>query len=210
MNLSWNEPGYPQLHYDRVRAAKGYALRAIAFTGIMFVILLLGTILGPIPPIAATLSCAIFVMFGLLSGFFSIYDTYYYVQAIPYFQRRLGQIDTFLAGQTIARFLTQLDAIASDQNVPLLSTFGFADDLRGEVLRWHDPKTGLRSLEAILVGLDHSQIPESVRRPLVDDLKKWHHALERAALENVLFCLLLRHESTTSGHEWDVRKGSAF
>lgn len=210
MAPSWDESGFPQLHYDVLKAMQRYAARAIAVTGVPFLSLLLGTIFGPVPPIATAFCAAVFLMFGLVGGLGSLYDTYHYIRIIPYFQRTLGEIDTFLAGRSIARYLAQLDAIAVEQNVQQLSTFGFADDLAGEELHWHDPTLALQSIAAIQNALDCTYVPNSIRKAILDDLKKWQYALERAASEGVQFCLLLRHGNSTSGHEWDIRKGSAF
>ena len=129
MTIGWNENGYPRKHFEELRAARRYAFRAIAITGLPFVLLLFGTVFGPIPPIATAFAAANFLMFGLLGGLGSLIDTYRYVQVIPYFQRSLGGIDTFLAGRAIVRFLNQLDAIAIEQNVLSPSSFEFADDL---------------------------------------------------------------------------------
>ena len=210
MTLDWTVLGYPQRHFDELRAAKRFAIRSITITGIPFALLMAGTTFGPVPPLATAIAAAVFLMFGLLHGLGLIYDTYRFVQIIPYFERRLGDIDTFLAGSTLARVLKQLDTIAAEENVAPLSAFGFSDDLYGEALQWHDPKMGLQSIKAIQQRLMASDVPIAIEEPLRNDLDKWQHALERAALANVHFCILLRHGHSTSGHEWDVRKGSAF
>ncbi len=210
MTIDWTESGYPLKHFDEIRAAKRYAIRAIAITGTTFASLLAGTIFGPVSPLATATAGAVFLMFGLFGGLGSLYDTCHYVQVILYFERSLGEIDTFLAGNTMVRVMKQLDAIATEENVQPLSTFGFADDIRGEDLHWHDPVNGLQSIEAILQRLAESEVPTAILKPLRDDLNKWKHALERAASEIVLFCILVRHGNSTSGQEWDVRKGSAF
>lgn len=210
MSINWQEKGYPQLHSGRFRSAKIYAATVVSVTALLFLLTLGGTLLGPVPPLVTAVVAAVFVAFGLLGGVTCLYDTTRYVQVIPYFQRRLGGIDTFLAGQSIARNLKQLDEIALLQDVPPLSTFGFADDLRGESLIWHDPNKGLQTILAIQEYLRKGDVPQALVESLTLDLEKWQHALERAAAENVLFCILLRHGNTTSGHEWDVRKGSAF
>lgn len=210
MTIDWNSPGYPPRHFDDLQRAKRYAFRGIAITGLLFAVLMAGTIMGPVPALAPAMAAAVFLVFGLWSGLGLLYDTCHHVQVIPYFERRLGEINTFLAGQTMARTMNHLDAVATEQNVQPLSSFGFADDLCGETLQWHDPKIGLQRIEAISRRITDLDIPDTILPPLLDELKKWQHALQRAASENVLFCVLLRHGMTTSGHEWDVRKGSAF
>lgn len=210
MTINWIDTGYPLRHGEDLRAAKLYAMRAFLSTGSLFALLMAGTVFGSVPPFLTAISAAIFLMFGVLNGLGSLYDTYRYVKVVLYFERKLGHIDTFLAGHTMARVLSQLDAIAIEQEVRPLSTFGFADDLRGESLQWHDSEEGLLTIAAIIRRIADLDIPETILRPLLDDLTKWHAALERVASEGVSFCILLRHGNSTSGHEWDVRKGSAF
>ena len=142
MTLDWTVLGYPQRHFDELRAAKRFAIRSITITGIPFALLMAGTTFGPVPPLATAIAAAVFLMFGLLHGLGLVYDTYRYVRIIPYFERRLGDIDTFLAGNALVRVMKQLDTIATEENVAPLSAFGFADDLYDEVLLWHDPKKG--------------------------------------------------------------------
>ncbi len=127
---------------------------------------------------------------------------------MPYFQRRVGGIDTFLAGRSLARTLAQLDTVASDLRVSPLSSFGFNDDLRNEPLRWHPPQEGLGTVTTLLHHL--TEHPAAAAEPIVEDLRKWQSALEKAVAADIPFCVLLLHGNTTSGHEWDVRKGSAF
>lgn len=206
----WTESGYPVRHADAVRSAYRSACIAILVTGVPFLVLFLGTLWGDLPALLTAVSGALFLMIGLVGGIGAIRDTHRHIRVIPYFRRRLGEIDTFLAGRSMARYLQHLDAIASEQSVAGLSTFGFADDLRGEQVQWHDPRDGLRSIEAILKGLEQTDLTEPIRTPLLDDLGKWRQALQRAVAEDVPFAILLRHGDVTSGHEWDVRAGSAF
>ncbi len=210
MEIDWGENGYPTLHYERIRSARKYSLVAFGVTGCLFLCGLGGSVFGFFPPLLAAFFGALFILFGLIGAFVSIYDTTRYVQIIPYFQRQLGGIDTFFAGRTMVCFLKQLDRIAEKQNSKPISSFGFADDLLGEELVWHDPKIGLQTIYAIQSVMQQSNIPDAIGRPLLSDLTKWQHALERAASEQVSFCVLLRHGDSTSGHEWDVRQGSAF
>lgn len=210
MNIDWGETGYPKIHYERIQRVKRNSFVITGVTGLLFLIGIVGSVLGTFPPLIAAVLGALFILFGLIGSFGSIYDTERYVQIIPYFQRHLGGIDTFLAGQTLVRYLNQLDCIAANQCVHPISSFGFADDLLGEQVVWHEPMDGLQSIGAIQSALNQSNIPDTIKSALHSDLAKWQHALEHAAAEHVLFCVLLRHGNTTSAHEWDVRQGSAF
>ncbi|XZE17450.1 hypothetical protein SH449x_002701 [Pirellulaceae bacterium SH449] len=210
MDIDWDQNGYPSLHYERLCSARMYSIVAAGVTGCLFLCGITGAVFGYFPPLAAAVLGAVFLFFGLFVPVASVYDTKHYVQVIPYFQRRIGGIDTFLAGHTMVRYLEQLDLIAKEQNVKPISSFGFGDDLLGDEVVWHDPTIGLKSICAIQSVLKQSSIPDAIEKPLQSDLAKWQHALELAAAEHVSFCVLLQHGDSTSGHEWDVRRGSAF
>jgi hypothetical protein len=208
MEINWDEAGYPTLHYERIRSARRRSVVAFGITGFLCLLGLLGAIFSYVPPLVAAFLAAIFVLFGLISAIASFFDNY--VQIIPYFQRPLRGIDTFLAGHTLVLFLNQLDRIAEQQNVRTISSFGFADDLQGEQVIWHEPHVGLQTILAIQNAVRQLNVPQATARLLIADLSKWQQALERACAEQVLFSVLLRHGNSTSGHEWDVRQGSAF
>ena len=136
MNVDWRETGLPSQYYEAVRHARRYALNAIGLTGTTFVLLF------------------------LIGGIGGRYETFRYVRIMPYFQRSLGEIDTFLNGKALVRSLKQLDAVAIEQGVQPLSAFGFNDDLRGETLVWYAPEDGLKTIETLLNELKRSQIPD--------------------------------------------------
>src|SRR2546423_1512443 len=64
---------------------------------------------------------------------------------VPYFRRRVGLrgLMPFKGGEALARNCRSLDELASRLGVEPLSSFGFADDRRGETLQWHDAEAGL-------------------------------------------------------------------
>ena len=127
---------------------------------------------------------------------------------LPYFERKVGAIDTFCHGQALARSMLPLDDLADSLGVPPLSSFGWSDDLAGEPLIWHAPAAGLATVSALLRSLrDANPAPDP---HLISDLTRLSHALARAAEAEIRFCLLLRHGDSTSGHEWDVREGTCF
>ncbi|MGN6546791.1 MAG: hypothetical protein ACTHK7_17175 [Aureliella sp.] len=210
MNPSLDQPGYPERHHDVVRKAWRRARRALLFTGVPFVLLLAGTLLDVVHPAVTTVSAILFLWLGVIGVASSLDDVHRHAQVMPYFQRPVGDIDTFLAGKTLIRYLNQLDAAAEQLGVAPLSSFGFNDDLRGEQLHWHSPSQGLATVNALLQWLETANAPASVAALLRADLAKWRHALARAEAQSTPFCLLLRHCNATSGHEWEVRQGSAF
>jgi hypothetical protein len=210
VHINWSEPGYPPRHHDAVRSATAYAVRAIALTVCVFCVLLLGTVFASVPPVLAALAGAVFLLFGLLGGIGGLYDTRRFVRVIPYFQRKVGGICTFAAGQSLARCLRQLDAVAAELQVTPLSAFGFHDDLRGESLTWHAPDEGLHTVTTLLSELQVLAEQEGIPAGVLRDLRAWKHALERATAQGISFCILLRHGNATSAQEWDVRQGTAF
>jgi hypothetical protein len=152
----WHEPGFPTRHHDEIRRADRYAMVAIGGTAMLSVLLLLGTMYWHVPPALAACAVAVFLVFGLLGGLSGVYDTRRHVRVIPYFRRSVGGIDTYTAGQSLARYLSQLDAVANANGVTPLSAFGFNDDLRGEPLTWHIPADGLQTVTTILKSLEQS------------------------------------------------------
>ena len=173
-------------------------------------LLLVGTMFWSVWPVLTAFAFAIFLLFGVIGGIGGLYETSRYIRIIPYFQRSLGAVDTFLIGKALVRSLKQLDAVAMERGAQPISAFGFNDDLRGETLVWHAPEEGLKTVETLLNELQRLDIPDAIRNGILKDLRSWKDALQCASTKNVSFCILLMHGNSTSGHEWDVRKGSAF
>lgn len=200
---------YPARHDDAVRGAMRLAVALISVTGTAALGLCGGSLFGPVPAWLAATAAAVFVVFSLgsLTGW---YQTCRYVRIIPYFQRRVGDIDTFVNGHAVARHLKWLDELAlRDGNLPL-SHFGFADDLLGETLVWHSVNDGLATVDRLLSRLTDDPDLLADCEVLADDLRRIGHALERAQQQDIRFCLILLHTNATSGHEWSVRRGTAF
>jgi hypothetical protein len=207
MTIQWNESGYPAKHYEELRTVKKSSLQICSVMFAVTAVLFVGSTLDLVNAWVTAFAMALLVM-GLASSLSAIYATMRHIRIIPYFARPLGDIDTYCAGYALAKYLRHLDAIATQQHVLPLSSFGFADDLAGETLKWFSPDLGLKSLNAIVSGI--ADAPPRIRAALEADLTKWHHALSKADEQGIQFCILLQHGNSTSGHEWAVRKGSAF
>lgn len=202
--------GYPPQHAEALRSAIRYAVIANSITGLLAVGSTLAAVSFGFPPISAATAIALFVLFGVLGGLGGLYDTWRYVRIIPYFRQQVGDIDTFLAGEALAQSCSQLDAAAIAAGVQPLSAFGFNDDLFGERLTWHRADDGLNTVLALCNALTTENLTLPDTDSVLEDLRKLEHALSRAAEQDIPFCLLLRHGNSTSGHEWDVRQGTAF
>ncbi len=130
---------------------------------------------------------------------------------MTYYERRVGAIDTFLAGGAAVRAIRPLDAMAEAAGVRTISSFGFADDLAGEVVVvWHDPGEGLDTVTALLGALEGD--PGRVADPsaVAEDLRRIGDGLREAAGQGIRFCFLVRHGDATNAAEWERRQGSAF
>ena len=200
--------GYPARHYEVLRRVKRAALTRFAVTGSLAAGLTWGALYGPVPVAVAAVAGAVFLLFGVFGGVLGVYDTVRYVRVIPYFDATVGEIDTFLSGDSLARCIQPLDRLAKELGVAPLSSFGFNDDLCGETLTWYPAERGLPSVDALLRALERKE--DDVWAAVCDDLRKIRFALARAEEQGIQFCFLLWHGNSTSGHEWSVRKGHAF
>ncbi len=200
---------YPERYHVTVRQCLRASLWAMGVTGLVALTLDLAAVFANGPLFLAALASAVFLVFGLLASVGAMIDCRT-ARVMPYFRRHVGEIDTFLAGEALARHLPFLDDLAARCDLPPLSAFGFADDLNGETLTWHNPSEGLRTVLRLRNSLQ--ELPEDVLDHLavLEDLQKLEQALQRAEAQDIPFCLLFRHGNTTSGHEWSVRQGTAF
>ncbi|MBI3866267.1 MAG: hypothetical protein HY290_30680 [Planctomycetia bacterium] len=129
---------------------------------------------------------------------------------VPYFQKALGDIDTFAQGHAVARSCQALDALADQLGLTPLSAFGFNDDLAGETVVWHPPAQGLATVAGLVASLKTTESLSPDRDLLIKELSNIEHALQKATDANVPFCLLLRTADVTSAIEWERRQGTCF
>lgn len=111
---------------------------------------------------------------------------------VPYFARPLEVKDAteaaFTGGRSLYRRITELDRLADSLGVMRLSSFGFADELEEQELRWHDAGHGLRTVRALHAALAESPSSESV----CAELTALATALQAAHDRVVPFSLILR------------------
>jgi hypothetical protein len=149
------------------------------------------------------ISIAVFLwlLFGICYGV----PQSFRVRLVPYFEKRLGGIETFASGTALLAHSRQLDDIASALGARSLSQFSSGDDLiPGEQLAWHEPGPALETIETLL----KSDAAKNFSPDLYSDLVKLQTALETAKNRDVRFCLLLREGSSAETVEMSKRQGS--
>lgn len=155
--------------------------------------------------IAAAIFLAIFLYLAWAT-YRSIRDQFR-VRLVPYFERRLGTVDTWLAGENLLEYSRHLDDMALQLGVRPLSEFASGDDMIwGESLQWFSPEEALKTVERLL----QSDAPPSLPPSVMSDLSRIQGALGTARSKGIRFCFLLREGSSTSGLEMERRKGSFF
>ena len=130
-------------------------------------------------------------------------------RVLPFFERQLGGIDTWLAGEDLLWNSRALDEIARGLGMAPLSAFISGDPLiagEEEHVRLFDAAEALATVEALL----RAGATEVLGGPVISDLNKLRDALALAKKNGVRFSLHLREGSTASGHEMDQRQGSYF
>ncbi len=197
----------PRRHREVIRDAWRSALGMIALTGgLALAITWVVYRQGPVVP--GAIATAVFLVV-ILIAFLNLLDYYRNVRIIPYFERPVGGIDTFLGGEALVRQIQPLDDLAAEIGVTPLSDFGFADDLDGEAMTWHAAEHGLRSVQALLDALESQPDRVGQAQATISDLRKIADALGKARDGEIRFALLIRHGNGTSLSEWERRKGSA-
>jgi len=146
----------------------------------------------------------------LIMAFMTFFIVYFDYRLILYFERPVGQIETYPAGHAIAIELRRLDEYCRSAGCAPLSSFGFNDDLLGETLEWHQAEDGLKTIQSLVDVVNAESIFSAHQPALIDDFTKWRYALERARDQKIRFCILWQFGSSTSGQEWSIRKGTAF
>jgi hypothetical protein len=158
---------------------------------------------------AAGITATVFTVIFLLLAFatYQSIRNIYRARVLPYFERPLGQKDTWLSGENYLQHSRQIDEIAARIGVRPLSEFASGDDLiRGESLNWFQPEDALHTTERLLQTDICSTLPSAV----VSDLTRIRDALRLACSQSVKFCFLIREGSSASGLEMERRKGSFF
>lgn len=138
------------------------------------------------------------------------------VRVHPYFEKPVSSAEkpvcsgaAFLSGETIAKELESLDALAGKMGVAPLSAFGFEDDFFGEEPKWHAPEEGLKTVSMLLECVKDQPSGVCDVGGVTKDLKKIANALEDARKRKIRFCFLVRACDATNPMEWEQRNGTA-
>lgn len=212
------EPGYPPRYYQQRHSGWGCIALAVAILGSFAALLAASLWLGSVHGlwwddrrglwlgVAALLALAGVVYMGVAFVREAIRSSRE-VRIIPYYHRPLPEADTYLSGVALARNCRHLDRLARARGVRAISDFGFNDPRWGEQVVWHDAKTGLPTITALLQAV--AEEPDAVDdAPAVSaELEKIRHAFEHASTSGIRFAFLVEIGSGTSGQVWEVRGG---
>ena len=204
-----SENSYPDRHWRVVRETWRAVLKSLAVTGVIAALLTSAAILWDGWAFVAAVADAIFLLV-CWGSICSVVDVTRYATIHPYFEKSVGEIDTFASGYEVARRCLQLDQIATEHAVIPLSRFGFNDDMCGEHVEWHDAAAGLATFRLLAEEIERHPDRFARHKKLAAELNAICHALQRASEQGIRFSLLLRHNSGTNAMEWEQRKGSAF
>jgi hypothetical protein len=218
--LARREAEFAEPFYARHRAhlvasegVNGCAIGCLGATGTVALVTLATAVVGldgvtvPSWGDAARAAVAVALFLTFAAGAVAASRDRYRVAVLPYFERPVGDTDTFLAGEELLRHSRALDEAAARCGVTPLSAFASGDDLiPGETLTWFDPADALRTTERLLASDALAALPAGVAA----DLGLLRDSLGRASGQGIRFCLLLREGSFASGHEMSVRRGSFF
>jgi|SRR3954463_4176719 hypothetical protein len=129
------------------------------------------------------------------------------VRVIPYYERKLGDVDTWPTGKSLLAHSRDLDELTRFLGLPALSEFVSGDDLvQGEQLAFFPAEKALPTVEKLILRSKASRFSKE----LLSDLISLRDALKVAAVRNVRFCLLLREGSGVNAQEMALRQGSFF
>jgi hypothetical protein len=205
-------PGYPDRHWWFARRT----FRNVVRTELILLAATLATAvvairsdgpLGDRAELATGIAGAVFVYYQLVMVA-RLNDVLRHASVVPYFRRRVGEINTYSSGESLARHVEELDEVARTNAVVPLSAFGWGDDLEGEPVVWHASAEGLKTVNFLLVTLERDETGWDDHAATIADLKQIAQALERADSLGIPFSLLLLHSTVTNGQEWDARQGT--
>ena len=208
----WRSPGYPGCHWRIVwqcfrRILRTELILLAAVSGATVLAICSEGWLADRADLAVGVAGAIFVYYQLVMVA-CVNEMLRHASVIPYFPRRVGDINAYSSGESLWRHVDEFDELARTHAVTPLSAFGWNDDLEGEPVVWHASAEGLKTVNFLLVALEGDEMGWDDHAATIADLKQIAHALERADAQGIPFSLLLRHSTFASSQEWDARQGT--
>ena len=157
-----------------------------------------------------------FIIFASVSGAALLYfligtifgaREYDKIALLPFFEKPVGEIDTFLAGNTLAWNSKRLDQVARNLALPPLCDFASGDPIyTDEESRLFEPSQAIPTI----VALRQNEEVLAMGSELSHDMAVLYDALKKADSQGIRFSIHLRIGSTASFHEMETRGGSYF
>ena len=219
LDEGWEQgEGYPpeyQAYRRRMRArmrrTRAFLAPSLLISGAAALILGWGCF-HDLPPLLlfsmAPLAILVFLVLLLFTP--GLWNADYDVRILPYFQKSHPRVSggcSFLSGKALARNCVFLDALALELGLEPFSAFGFADDLYGGQVIWHEPERGLRTVSGLGALLHRNPSLLADAEALIAELALVEANLQAAVRLHAPFCLLLRYGNVAGGQEMDVRRG---
>ena len=151
------------------------------------------------------------IVFFLLVYFSPIFiEDLNYVEIYPYFEKSVGNIDTFASGSAIARRINLLDTLAKEVNLPAMSSFGYKDSWKNKKLTWYNADDALPTITALLdiISKEPDVINDSAN--IKSELEKIYDAITKAKEHGIKFCFVMNFIGYTNSMEHEKREGSFF
>ena len=152
--------GYPQRHWWFLRRAFQSMVRTELVLFLVGAGATAGAIVAPArlapsaQPLAALLVTVIVVK--QLAIMMAPGDWLRHASIVPYFPRKVGEIDTFGQGVFLRDTWPSSTKSPGRSGSRPLSAFGWNDDLQGEPLVWHDSAIGLKTVNALIAFLEET------------------------------------------------------
>ena len=126
------------------------------------------------------------------------------VSVALYFEQKVE--GKWIQSEVTARNCVYLDELCAELGIAKLSFFGFEDDWSGKNMVWHDPKTGVETVTALIERLRTNPEVLTESQLILADLERMKSRLREAEAKGVRFCLIL-HGNSFNGMEIDQRCG---
>ena len=162
------------------------------------------SVVGNVTPTVAAFATA----FALVVALINVLGLRDYRQSsiYPYFTARISGRSDWPGHRALLRNGRAIDDAISAHGAKPLSFFGFADDLYGGTVVWHDPAEGIASIRIAEAVLPSMPISEDDRLLLGPIFRNVIDRLDRARKEQVQFCFIIRG-GATNGLEQECRQG---